>query len=117
MTEKTDTKTIFKRIIDREIPAQIVYEDDLCLAFHDVAPLAPVHLLVIPKKEIASLNDLSGDDAPIIAHLFSVIPKLASDFGLNDGYRVVTNCGKSAGQTVFHLHFHILGGRQLFALG
>ncbi len=105
------SKTIFKRIIDREIPAKIVYEDDLCLAFEDVNPQAPVHILVIPRKEIPSLTDLSEDDAALTGHLLLVIRKLAAERNLAEGYRVVLNCGLGAGQTVPHLHFHLLGGR------
>ena len=107
------SKTIFKKIIDREIPAQIVYEDDRCLAFRDVAPQAPVHVLVIPKKEIASLNDLEDGDAELIAHIYLVIRDLARDLKLEGGYRVVMNSGRDGGQSVDHLHFHLLGGRQL----
>ncbi len=106
-------KTIFRKIIDREIPADILYEDDRCLAFRDVAPQAPTHVLVIPKKDIVSLDALADDDAELIAHLFCVIRKLASDLGLTGGYRVVVNNGRDGGQSVDHLHFHLLGGRQL----
>lgn len=106
-------KTIFKKIIDREIKADIVFEDDQCLAFRDISPKAPVHLLVIPKKEIASVDQIEPEDEQLIGHLFVVIRKLAADMGLAGGYRVVTNCGASAGQTVFHLHLHLLGGREL----
>jgi histidine triad (HIT) family protein len=106
-------KTIFKRIIDGEIPAKIIHQDDLCLAFHDVAPQAPVHVLVIPKKEIASLNQLTDDDAELLGHIWQVIPKLAKQLQLDGGYRVVVNCGPDAGQSVDHLHFHLLGGRSL----
>ncbi|MBR5244131.1 MAG: histidine triad nucleotide-binding protein [Thermoguttaceae bacterium] len=105
-------KTIFKRIIDKEIPASIVYEDDLCLAFHDVAPQAPVHVLVIPKKELRSLDDVEPEDAPLIGHIFAVIRRLARELGVAaEGYRVVSNCGQNAMQTVPHLHFHLIGGR------
>lgn len=109
MTEKT----IFKRIIDKEIPSKIVYEDELCLAFNDVSPQAPVHVLIIPKTtDICSTNDVNEDNSFIIGHIFCVIPKIAKVLGVSDdGYRVVTNCGKSACQTVPHLHFHIIGGR------
>ncbi len=104
--------TIFKRIIDREIPATIVYEDDRCLAFHDVAPQAPTHVLVIPKKEIASIEALADDDAALVGHLWSVIRNLARQLGVDQsGYRVVVNCGADGGQTVDHLHFHLLAGR------
>jgi histidine triad (HIT) family protein len=106
-------KTIFKRILDREIPADIVYEDDSCLAFRDVSPEAPTHVLLIPKQEIANLDALTAADAPLLAHLWSVIPKLAKQLGLKDGYRVVVNNGPHGGQTVDHLHFHILGGRKM----
>ena len=105
--------TIFKRIIDREIPADIVYEDDQCLAFRDVTPQAPTHVLVIPKKEIANLEALADGDATLVAHIWLVIRNLARQLGLKDGYRVVVNCGPNGGQTVDHLHFHILGGRPM----
>ncbi|HMP08492.1 MAG TPA: histidine triad nucleotide-binding protein [Lacipirellulaceae bacterium] len=106
-------KTIFKKIINREIPADIVYEDDRCLAFRDVAPQAPVHVLVIPKREIASLDALEDGDAELVAHIWLVIRDLARTLNLGDGYRVVVNCGRDGGQSVDHLHFHLLGGRQL----
>jgi histidine triad (HIT) family protein len=106
--------TIFKRIIEREIPADIVYEDDRCLAFRDVKPQAPTHVLVIPKKEIASIDVLADEDAELVAHLWTVIRDLARQLKLNQGgYRVVVNCGADAGQTVDHIHFHLLGGRTL----
>jgi histidine triad (HIT) family protein len=107
------SKTIFKRIIDREIPAKIVYEDDRCLAFEDVNPQAPVHILVIPKQEIPSLDDLTEGNAVLAGHLLLVIRKLAGERNLAGGYRVVANCGPDAGQSVAHLHFHLLGGRSL----
>jgi histidine triad (HIT) family protein len=106
-------KTIFKRIIDDEIPARIVYQDALCLAFHDIAPQAPTHVIVIPKKEIPSLDAAADEDAPLIGHLILVIRKLAKQLRLDGGYRVVVNCGPDAGQSVDHLHFHLLGGRAL----
>ena len=106
-------KTIFKRIIDKEIPAKIAYEDDLCLAFHDVNPQAPTHVLVIPKKEIPSLAELDAQDQMLVGHLVLVVQKLAKDLGLGSGYRVVVNCGPDGGQSVDHLHLHLLGGRQL----
>ena len=108
-----NAKTIFKRIIDKEIPAKIIHEDDLCLAFHDVNPQAPTHVLVIPKKEIPSLAQLSADDQALIGHLLLVVQKLAGELGLANGYRVVVNCGPDGGQSVDHLHLHLLGGRQL----
>jgi histidine triad (HIT) family protein len=106
-------KSIFQRIIDKEIPAKIVYEDERCLAFHDVAPQAPTHVLVIPKKPIASVAALADDDAELMAHLWLVIRNLARQLQLDRGYRVVVNCGRDGGQSVDHLHLHLLGGRQL----
>jgi histidine triad (HIT) family protein len=106
-------KTIFKKIIDKELPAEILYEDERCLAFNDVAPKAPVHVLVIPKKEIASIDAMDSKDAELLGHLWIVIRDLAAQLELNSGYRVVVNCGEQGGQTVDHLHFHLLGGRML----
>jgi histidine triad (HIT) family protein len=106
-------KTIFKKIIDREIPAKIVYEDDRCLAFEDVHPRAPTHLLFIPKKEIASVNEIEPEDEVLIGHLFTVMRKVAAQLGLTGGYRIVANCGPDSGQEVMHLHFHLLAGRKL----
>ncbi len=106
-------KTIFKRIIDKEIPADIVYEDNHCLAFRDVAPQAPVHILVIPKKEISNIGAVTDTDAELLAHLWLVIRNLAKELNLNGGYRVVVNNGRDGGQSVDHLHFHLLGGRSL----
>lgn len=106
-------RTIFQKIIDREIPADIVYEDDLCLAFRDVSPQAPTHVLVIPKKAIRSIDAVADDDAQLMAHLWQVIRDLARQLDLGDGYRVVVNCGEDGGQTVDHLHFHLLGGRAM----
>jgi len=105
-------KTIFKKIIDGEIPAEIVYEDDLCMAFKDITPAAPTHLIVIPKKEIPTVNDVGEADEAVVGHLFLAMGKIAAQLGLDGGYRVVTNCGHDAGQEVMHLHFHMLGGRQ-----
>lgn len=106
-------KTIFRKIIDREIPADIVYEDEKCLAFRDIDPKAPTHVLVIPKKEIASVDDIADEDQALIGHLYLVIRNLARDLNLANGYRVVVNCGNEGGQAVDHLHFHLLGGRQM----
>jgi histidine triad (HIT) family protein len=106
-------KTIFKRIIDKEIAAKIVYEDALCLAFHDVNPQAPTHVLLIPKIEIPSLNHPDAENQMLLGHLLLTIPRIAEKLGLAGGYRVVVNCGPDAGQTVDHLHLHILGGRSL----
>jgi histidine triad (HIT) family protein len=107
MTEKT----IFSKIIDREIPAKIVYEDDSCLAFEDIKPAAPTHLIVVPKKEIPSVDEVTGEDEPAVGHLFVAIGKIAAQLGLSRGYRVVINCGRDAGQEVMHLHLHMLAGR------
>jgi len=103
--------TVFGKIIRREIPADIVYEDDQVLAFRDISPQAPVHLLVIPKIHIESLDTAQPDHDALLGHLMGVIRKLAEQAGLANGYRVVTNIGTDGGQTVPHLHFHILGGR------
>lgn len=104
-------KTIFGKIVDREIPAKIIYEDDLCLAFEDINPQAPTHLIVIPKKGIRSVDDVAEADEGLVGHLFAAMRKIAAELGLADGYRVVTNCGRDAGQEVMHLHFHLLAGR------
>jgi histidine triad (HIT) family protein len=106
-------KTIFKRIIDKEIPASIVYEDEDFLAFNDVNPQAPVHVLVIPKKEIPSIAEAGDDDGPLLGKLLLKIRDLAKQLGLENGYRVVVNIGADGGQTVSHLHFHLLGKRHL----
>ena len=107
-------KSIFKRIIDKEIPANIVHEDEHCLAFHDVAPAAPTHVLVIPKKEIVNVAGLSAEDAQLAGHLLLTVGEVARKLGLEEGgYRVVANCGSDGGQSVDHLHLHILGGRAL----
>ena len=105
--------TIFTKIINREIQADIVYEDDVCLAFHDVSPQAPVHVLLIPRKPIVSLDDLSEDDTVLAGHLMMTVPKIAAQLKLSDGYRTVVNIGEKGWQSVFHLHIHILGGRNL----
>ena len=106
-------KTIFKRIIDGELKANLVYEDERCLAFHDINPQAPVHVLVIPKAEIPNLDGAEERDAALLGHLLLVVQKIARQLGLDHGYRVVTNCGPHGGQSVDHLHLHLLGGRQL----
>lgn len=107
------TKTIFKRIIDGEIPANIVMEDDDCLAFYDVSPQAPVHVLVIPKKEIRSLADVESTDGPLLGKLMLFVQKVANILELENGYRVITNIGEDGGQSVPHLHFHVMGKRAL----
>ncbi|MFK7822407.1 MAG: histidine triad nucleotide-binding protein [Planctomycetaceae bacterium] len=106
-------KTIFKRILDGEIPADIVFEDDLCMAFRDVNPQAPTHVLVIPRREITSLAHLKDDDEALIGHMMLVVRKIAADLGHTDGFRTVINTGSEGGQTVDHLHIHLLAGRGL----
>ena len=105
--------TVFKKIIDGELPARIAYDDDRCLAFHDVNPQAPTHVLVIPRKEIPSLADADETDRDLLGHLLLVAHRVAAEQGLTDGYRVVINIGDDGGQTVPHLHVHVLGGRPL----
>ena len=107
---------LFCKIIAGEIPSNKVYEDDLCYAFYDIAPQAPVHFLVIPKAHIASVSAVDEAAAPVVGHIFTVIAKLTRELGIQDGYRVVTNCGEQAGQTVHHLHFHVLAGGPLGAM-
>lgn len=107
------TDTIFSKIIKREIPADIVYEDDQCLAFRDVNPQAPMHILIVPKQDIAKVADASGDHAQLLGHLLLTASKIAHEQGYGDGFRLVINNGEKAGQTVFHLHVHILAGRPM----
>ena len=104
---------LFCKIIKGDIPSTKVYEDELVYAFRDIAPQAPTHILVIPKEHIGSVNDVTAENSSVVAHIFQVIPQIAAAEGLTGGYRVVSNCGSDAGQTVFHLHFHILGGQLL----
>jgi histidine triad (HIT) family protein len=104
-------KTIFKRILDKEIPADILYEDDRCIAIRDINPQAATHVLVIPRKELVSLSDAGDADAPLLGHLLLVAARLAAKLGLGNGYRTVINTGRDGGQTVDHLHVHLLGGR------
>ena len=105
--------TIFTKIINKEIPADIVYEDDQCIAFKDIQPQAPVHILLIPKKEIPSLNDVTPADARLLGHLMCKASQIAKDQKLDKGYRININTLDDGGQTVYHLHIHILGGRQM----
>ncbi len=107
--------TVFGKIIRREIPAEIVFEDEQVLAFKDVNPQAPVHLLIIPKlKEIPTLNDATEADAALLGHMLLTARKLAADNGIDErGYRLILNCNPEGGQTVYHLHLHLLGGRQM----
>ena len=104
---------IFCKIVNGDIPSNKVYEDDTVLAFHDIAPQMPVHVIVIPKMHIASAAEVNEDNSAVIAHIFEVIPKIAKDLGLDNGFRIINNCGKDGGQTVNHIHFHILGGKTL----
>ena len=104
---------LFCKIIAGEIPSTKVYEDDLVLAFRVIARQAPTHILVIPKAHIPSVDAVTEENSAVVAHIFTVIPKIAAAEGLTQGYRVVSNCGEDAGQTVHHLHFHILGGKKL----
>ena len=106
-------ETIFAKIIRREIPAQIEHEDELCLAFHDVSPQAPTHILVIPKKHLPSLAEVTDAEIPLLGHLMRVATDIATKLNLVNGYRLVVNCGTDGGQTVNHLHIHLLGGRSL----
>lgn len=108
------SETVFAKIIRKEIPATIVYEDDLSLAFHDINPKAPVHILVIPKKPILSVDTMDEQDKALVGHLLWVVQQVARQVGIAEsGYRVITNCNHDGGQEVMHLHFHLLGGRKL----
>lgn len=107
------SKTIFGKIIDREIPANIVHEDDKCIAFRDINSQAPTHILIVPRKPIERISMMSEADAPLVGHLIFVASQLAKKEGLSSGYRLVFNDGEDAGQTVFHIHLHLLGGRQM----
>ena len=105
---------LFCKIINGDIPSNKVYEDDLMLAFNDIAPQAPIHVVIVPKVHIASANEVHDENSKYIAHIFETIPKIVKDLGVaKDGYRIINNCGEAAGQTVKHLHFHLLAGRDL----
>ena len=104
---------LFCKIVAGTIPSTKVYEDDLCLAFRDIAPQAPTHILVIPKEHISGMSEVNADNAALVGHCLAVAAQVARAEGLENGYRIVSNCGDDAGQTVHHLHFHILGGRKL----
>ena len=104
---------LFCKIVAGQIPSTKVYEDETVLAFRDIAPQAPCHVLVIPKAHISDANGITAENSAVVAHIFQVIPQIAKAEGLENGYRIVSNCGPDAGQTVQHLHFHILGGKQL----
>ena len=104
--------SIFTRIINREIPSEIIYEDEFVAAFKDISPQAPIHFLIVPKTEIPTLNDLTEDDEKLMGHIIYVAQKLAKQFNIaENGYRLVFNCNKDSGQTVFHIHCHLLGGK------
>ena len=104
---------IFCKIANGEIPSKKVYEDDTVIAFHDLEPQAPTHILVIPKQHITSAADITSENSAVIAHIYEVIAKLAKDLNLENGFRVVNNCGEDGGQTVMHIHFHLMAGRKL----
>ena len=104
---------LFCKIIAGTIPSTKVYEDELCYAFRDIAPQAPTHILVVPKAHIESVNGITAENSAVVAHIFEVIPVIAKAEGLENGYRVVSNCGADGCQSVLHLHFHILGGKKL----
>ena len=104
---------LFCKIIDGQIPSSKVYEDEYVFAFKDINPQTPVHILVIPKLHLASADEVSGENSVYVAKIFETIPKIAAEAGLTGGYRVITNCGEDACQSVKHLHFHLMGGRQL----
>lgn len=108
--------TIFGQIIAGQLPAEKVYEDERILVIKDLHPVAPVHLLIIPKKEIKDLQSLTAEDAPLLMDIVRVAQEVAEEFGIADGYRLLTNNGSPAGQTIFHLHFHLIGGRRLGAM-
>ncbi len=102
---------LFCKIIAGEIPSSKVYEDESVFAFNDIDPQAPVHVLIVPKQHIKSAAEIDGSNSAVVAHIFEVAAKIAKEFGLDNGYRIVNNCGDCAGQTVKHLHFHLMGGR------
>ena len=106
------SETIFQKIIDKELPADIVYEDESCLAFKDINPVAPIHILVIPKKRIEKISDSNTEDKELLGHLFLVAGNIARDLGIEDAFRLVVNNGAGAQQTVFHLHVHLIAGRE-----
>ncbi len=109
--------TVFGKIIQGKIPSKKVFENERILAIEDIAPAAPVHILIMPKKEIPNLHSVKEEDLPLIAEIVQVAQKLAEELGISDGYRLLTNSGSDAGQTVFHLHFHLLGGKRMTHVG
>lgn len=104
---------LFCKIINGDIPSNKVYEDEKMLAFHDISPMAPVHVVMIPKEHICCADALNEENSMVVAHIFSKIPEIAKSLNLENGYRIVNNCKEDGGQTVFHLHFHLLGGKKL----
>ena len=106
------SETIFQKIIDKELPADIVYEDESCLAFKDINPVAPIHILIIPKKRIEKISDSNTEDKELLGHLFLVAGNIARDLGIEEAFRLVVNNGAGAQQTVFHLHVHLIAGRE-----
>jgi len=117
MNEQHNSGCVFCKIIAGEIPSRKVYEDDKILVFHDINPGAPVHIICVTKIHIDSLNDVNGDNISYVSHILEKIPELAKSFGIDGGYRVVTNIGEDGGQSVKHLHFHVLGGKKLGYIG
>ena len=105
------TDTIFQKIIDKKIPAELLHEDDFCIAFPDISPQAPVHVLIVPKKSLIKLHDANPEDQALLGHLILVANQLATKLEVDQGYRIIINNGAKAGQSVFHLHVHLLGGR------
>ncbi|HWJ03594.1 MAG TPA: histidine triad nucleotide-binding protein [Verrucomicrobiae bacterium] len=105
---------LFCSIVDKKIPANIVYEDELVIAFHDIHPVAPVHVLIVPKKHISSLNEAEEQDKELLGHILLTAGRIAKDLGIAaDGYRLINNCGQNGGQVIYHIHFHLLGGKNL----
>jgi histidine triad (HIT) family protein len=105
--------TVFDKIIEGKIPCEKVFENERIIAFNDIAPAAPVHILIVPKKQIENLQAVTAEDMPLVMECLEVAQKLAEEFDITDGYRLLTNSGAEAGQTIFHLHFHLIGGRRL----
>ena len=106
-------ESVFSRIINHDLEAEIVFEDDLVVAFRDIYPQAPVHVLIVPRRQIETLNELQEDDEALVGHMIYVASRLARDMQIMNGYRLVMNCGPGGGQTVYHIHMHLLGGRQM----
>ncbi len=104
---------VFCKIIDGSIPSKKVYEDEKMVAFYDLEPQAPVHVIMIPKEHISSADELNAENSAVVGHIFSKAPEIAASLGLNNGYRIVNNCGPDGCQSVFHIHFHLLGGKKL----